>query len=50
MTYKRLWFSLYGSRSVRLQDLNFEDEQLKVVHRNGKKAFMCRDPSGAEKH
>jgi hypothetical protein len=27
-------------RSVRLQDLNFEDEQLKVVHRDGKKAFM----------
>jgi hypothetical protein len=24
-------------RSVRLQDLNFEDEQLKVVHRNGKR-------------
>jgi hypothetical protein len=27
--------------SVRLQDLNFEDEQLKVVH-SGKKAFMSR--------
>jgi hypothetical protein len=27
-------------RSVRLQDLNFEDEQLKVVHRDGEKAFM----------
>jgi hypothetical protein len=36
MTY-RLWFSCMEVRSVRLQDLNFEDEQLKVVHRNGKR-------------
>jgi hypothetical protein len=26
-------------RSVRLQDLNFEDEQLKVVHRDGEKGL-----------
>jgi hypothetical protein len=28
-------------RSVRLQDLNFEDEQLKVVHRDGEKRPLC---------
>jgi hypothetical protein len=26
-----LWFALYGSSSVRLQDLDFDREQLKVV-------------------
>jgi hypothetical protein len=32
-----LWTSLYGSRSVRLQDLDFDRKQLKVVQGKGKK-------------
>jgi hypothetical protein len=38
MTYKRLWFRCMEVRSVRLQDLNFEDEQLSAEM--VKKAFM----------
>jgi hypothetical protein len=32
-----LWFALYGSSSVRLQDLDFDREQLKVVQGKGKR-------------
>jgi integrase len=32
-----LWTSFYGSRSVRLQDLDFDRKQLKVVQGKGKK-------------
>jgi hypothetical protein len=32
-----LWFALYGSSSVRLQDLDFDREQLKVVQGKMKK-------------